>query len=219
VLLVRVRRRCRDPALSAPIGYPPLSPKTIAPLPCTLTRSAVPGVMQREMHAVRRGPHAQSCGRQSLVRSTAWCPNCAPQGVSVTWLHLHVAGRVGAARESARCSTNTKIVAGAQRTIALRAKQQGLDMSDPTMQQAVSEAVIELQQEMVENCVMAAVENDPELVECQKVSERQRLFVVVVGAPHSWVLMWILLPLRTTMTLPVHRPAGAGRRNDGPLCD
>jgi|EP01047_Picozoa_sp_COSAG01_P011573 hypothetical protein len=92
-------------------------------------------------------------------------------------------------------------------------------MSDPTMQQAVSEAVIELQQEMVENCVMAAVENDPELVECQKVSERQRLFVVVVGAPHSWVLMWILLPLRTTMTLPVHRPAGAGRRNDGPLCD
>lgn len=42
-------------------------------------------------------------------------------------------------------------------------------MTDAAMQQAVSEAMVELQQEMVEGCVMAAVENDPQLAECRRV--------------------------------------------------
>ena len=71
-------------------------------------------------------------------------------------------------RETVRCNTNSNVQGSAQRTIARRAKEQQLDMTVASNQQAVAEATLELQQEMAENCIMAAVQNDPEYNECQR---------------------------------------------------
>ena len=66
------------------------------------------------------------------------------------------------------------------------ARDQGLDMTQPTNQQAVQEAQWELHQEMVEQCISTAVENDPAYNECQNEALVQFMAVrnfVEQGAP------------------------------------